>query len=172
MSRRPPRSTRTDTLFPYATLFRSPGPASGIGSRRPGDAGEGDSLVLQILGLRVGRLAIDVATLRLAVVDAPGLLGEPLAHIVEVALDMAADLGQAILHLRRDGAHPGIGIAAAGLADAGRHGRLDDRPVAAHGAEDLAGGRLGVVGRTILEPRLEHVARSEEHTSELQSQNR
>src|SRR3546814_18581068 len=25
---RPPRSTRTDTLFPYTTLFRSPGPAS------------------------------------------------------------------------------------------------------------------------------------------------
>src|SRR3546814_790564 len=24
--RRPPRSTRTDTLFPYTTLFRSPGP--------------------------------------------------------------------------------------------------------------------------------------------------
>src|SRR3546814_8460175 len=99
MIRRPPISTRTDTLLPYTALFRS-----------------------------------------LAVVDAPGLLGEPLAHIVEVALDMAADLGQAILHLRRDGAHPGIGIAAAGLGDAGRHGRLDDRPV-----------------------------RSEEHTSELQS---
>src|SRR3546814_974738 len=29
MIRRPPRSTRTDTLFPYTTLFRSPG------SRRP-----------------------------------------------------------------------------------------------------------------------------------------
>src|SRR3546814_3018375 len=27
MSRRPPRSTRTDTLFPYTTLFRSPGGA-------------------------------------------------------------------------------------------------------------------------------------------------
>src|SRR3546814_11962744 len=25
MMRRPPRSTRTDTLFPYTTLFRSPG---------------------------------------------------------------------------------------------------------------------------------------------------
>src|SRR3546814_10560359 len=33
MIRRPPRSTRTDTLFPYATLFRSCGAA-----RRP-DAG-------------------------------------------------------------------------------------------------------------------------------------
>src|SRR3546814_3387592 len=28
MIRRPPRSTRTDTLFPYTTLFRSPAPAS------------------------------------------------------------------------------------------------------------------------------------------------
>src|SRR3546814_15101106 len=28
MSRRPPRSTRTDTLFPYTTLFRSPGRVS------------------------------------------------------------------------------------------------------------------------------------------------
>src|SRR3546814_7695246 len=32
MIRRPPRSTRTDTLFPYTTLFRSVGPrlASGM----------------------------------------------------------------------------------------------------------------------------------------------
>src|SRR3546814_8329612 len=29
MLRRPPRSTRTDTLFPYTTLFRSAGLASG-----------------------------------------------------------------------------------------------------------------------------------------------
>src|SRR3546814_8312655 len=29
MIRRPPRSTRTDTLFPYTTLFRSPLPACG-----------------------------------------------------------------------------------------------------------------------------------------------
>src|SRR3546814_11170679 len=31
MIRRPPRSTRTDTLFPYTTLFRSP--VSGIGRK-------------------------------------------------------------------------------------------------------------------------------------------
>src|SRR3546814_5994346 len=41
MRRRPPRSTRTDTLFPYATLFRSAGIARGAGGtgqdRRPGD---------------------------------------------------------------------------------------------------------------------------------------
>src|SRR3546814_8616613 len=35
MIRRPPRSTRTDTLFPYTTLFRSPaGRASARRSRR------------------------------------------------------------------------------------------------------------------------------------------
>src|SRR3546814_3608636 len=28
MIRRPPRSTRTDTLFPYTTLFRSKGPTT------------------------------------------------------------------------------------------------------------------------------------------------
>src|SRR3546814_1256166 len=35
MIRRPPRSTRTDTLFPYTTLFRSPrrGPAHPQGER-------------------------------------------------------------------------------------------------------------------------------------------
>src|SRR3546814_18979292 len=30
MIRRPPRSTRTDTLFPYTTLFRSEGPPAHI----------------------------------------------------------------------------------------------------------------------------------------------
>src|SRR3546814_1474530 len=43
MIRRPPRATRTDTLFPYATLFRSLGAileadaarAGGIGVERP-----------------------------------------------------------------------------------------------------------------------------------------
>src|SRR3546814_14662314 len=34
MVRRPPRSTRTDTLFPYPTLFRSPG-RSGVSAGRP-----------------------------------------------------------------------------------------------------------------------------------------
>src|SRR3546814_2873202 len=40
MIRRPPRSTRTDTLFPYTTLFRSNGPADlrrGRVRRQPAD---------------------------------------------------------------------------------------------------------------------------------------
>src|SRR3546814_7358986 len=38
MIRRPPRSTRTDTLFPYTTLFRS---LSGGGARHAGRRGAG-----------------------------------------------------------------------------------------------------------------------------------
>src|SRR3546814_4850911 len=37
MIRRPPRSTRTDTLFPYTTLFRSLGRPQGVQS--PADQG-------------------------------------------------------------------------------------------------------------------------------------
>src|SRR3546814_5225589 len=41
MIRRPPRSTRTDTLFPYTTLFRSPSTFNALQRRarllRPGD---------------------------------------------------------------------------------------------------------------------------------------
>src|SRR3546814_14034987 len=35
MSRRPPRSTRTDTLFPYTTLFRSLSHAPGFRDKAP-----------------------------------------------------------------------------------------------------------------------------------------
>src|SRR3546814_12312476 len=49
MIRRPPRSTRTDTLFPYATLFRS--------------------------GSRVGGVPAGVVALALAVVEQLGELG-------------------------------------------------------------------------------------------------
>src|SRR3546814_12739873 len=41
MIRRPPRSTRTDTLFPYTTLFRS---KRASGALDPGDAGAGQGL--------------------------------------------------------------------------------------------------------------------------------
>src|SRR3546814_14272431 len=50
MLRRPPRSTRTDTLFPYTTLFRS----SGIG----GIFGGGDFDPPQLGGCRSGRSQI------------------------------------------------------------------------------------------------------------------
>src|SRR3546814_5421535 len=39
MIRRPPRSTRTDTLFPYTTLFRSPRRPDRRSGARPGRDG-------------------------------------------------------------------------------------------------------------------------------------
>src|SRR3546814_14507355 len=50
MIRRPPRSTRTDTLFPYTTLFRSYGPSE-------------DALSLE--HARVARLPIGATATRL-----------------------------------------------------------------------------------------------------------
>src|SRR3546814_4766905 len=57
MIRRPPRSTRTDTLFPYPTLFRSFEPGRACIRRRDGDieaitevlvAGDGDAEVRRV----------------------------------------------------------------------------------------------------------------------------
>src|SRR3546814_9803011 len=76
MRRRPPRSTRTDTLFPYTTLFRSAGPrarrereggpesaAASPGSRRrPAPAEPGRRTV----GMRVGSSARGYHALSLA----------------------------------------------------------------------------------------------------------
>src|SRR3546814_17381332 len=62
MIRRPPRSTRTDTLFPYTTLFRSIGgvgviedmnKAVGIGFKRTGD-------IVLAVGERAGHLGQSV----------------------------------------------------------------------------------------------------------------
>src|SRR3546814_20157972 len=44
MRRRPPRSTRTDTLFPYTTLFRSPDQA--IVGERFDDAGRDERVLV------------------------------------------------------------------------------------------------------------------------------
>src|SRR3546814_2340321 len=54
MIRRPPRSTRTDTLFPYTTLFRSPSVQRGAtdGAARQHDRWTGD------LRLRAGRAGL------------------------------------------------------------------------------------------------------------------
>src|SRR3546814_5322075 len=53
MIRRPPRSTRTDTLFPYTTLFRS-GFEHGNGVRQVGARSNTDTAHLR--GQRVGNV--------------------------------------------------------------------------------------------------------------------
>src|SRR3546814_11959558 len=58
MIRRPPRSTRTDTLFPYTTLFRSGGLAT-AGGIRPWRADFGE-----LSGIRSAHSVLDPARLR------------------------------------------------------------------------------------------------------------
>src|SRR3546814_4894803 len=68
MIRRPPRSTRTDTLFPYTTLFRStrliqrgsegddtPARTAAVGGLDAGNAGERGRLADRAAGVGAGR---------------------------------------------------------------------------------------------------------------------
>src|SRR3546814_4080042 len=65
MIRRPPRSTRTDTLFPYTTLFRSPVRSDerciadearrALGGRDPGETIEQQLVVLLVGGVLAGK---------------------------------------------------------------------------------------------------------------------
>src|SRR3546814_1383031 len=58
MHRRPPRSTRTDTLFPYTTLFRSVGDHRAAGAHRAVPLQDGrDSCHFR---LRVGRPCLPI----------------------------------------------------------------------------------------------------------------
>src|SRR3546814_16293665 len=70
MIRRPPRSTRTDTLFPYTTLFRSPPSCRGPGRRRIGEQADADVLGLENLLAVAFDPAVGDAEIQLAAVDA------------------------------------------------------------------------------------------------------
>src|SRR3546814_5164586 len=61
MSRHPPTSTRTDTRFPYTTLFRSLADAALFSCRRSLRSGCGHVLVILFDGARILALGIDVA---------------------------------------------------------------------------------------------------------------
>src|SRR3546814_3756331 len=112
MIRRPPRSTRTDTLFPYTTLFRSP--AQQVGA--PGGRGE-----------QPGQLAQD----RVA-----GMVAERVVDTLEV-IDIERQQGQwrAVApgprDLRLDGVLEMPAIPEAGQAVGSRQ-HFDDLPRGVH----------------------------------------
>src|SRR3546814_15526638 len=90
MIRRPPRSTRTDTLLPYTTLFRSSGDGEVIVDRYdPGDRG-GGALQVGAAGLVGHRSPQD----RGAVDEVDGGLGQvPRARRVrELVADLLGDI--------------------------------------------------------------------------------
>src|SRR3546814_8837661 len=57
MIRRPPRSTRTDTLFPYTTLFRSPAGRRAGNHRRQYVAAAIVDRIRQLAVHRIGQIA-------------------------------------------------------------------------------------------------------------------
>src|SRR3546814_8780752 len=114
MIRRPPRSIRTDTLFPYSTLFRSVAELLGQG-------------VLQLLLIVLLQARFHASDLRLEVDRFAGALGDP--GLATVLVNLVPN-PRRLLRLRVDVRH---------IRD--------------------------VKGRFLLDD----TARSEEHTSELQS---
>src|SRR3546814_7973322 len=172
MIRRPPRSTRTDTLFPYTTLFRSPGVLRGQILRR--QARHADRIGLG----RRQRLARHAALrhrLLHRLDDRPA--GAPVEHEEFAAL--------ARLDQRRD--HLSVAVGQVDEAGADRqveipHVVMDGLVMPAllprrdierdHrtriGLVERPPARAVIIGRGIAERHIDH-PRSEEHTSELQS---
>src|SRR3546814_19376076 len=96
MLRRPPRSTRNDTLFPYTTLFRSVRPARAVGvvidDRRitvHGEARQGHLQPFLVLALEhLARLAESVIALGLGTQRRPGeIIGR---GVGKIGADVAA----------------------------------------------------------------------------------
>src|SRR3546814_7700059 len=124
MIRRPPRSTRTDTLFPYTTLFRSLG--------RP-QVGRHDVAILRI----VGNLATDVP--ELLEVEVFGALGG--FHAERRVAARAATAGDVVALLGVFGQREERLEHTVGVVDQ----RLRDAVVADAGKTQLAVGRAEFV---------------------------
>src|SRR3546814_5218517 len=99
MIRRPPRSTRTDTLFPYTTLFRS-----------------ARALVLHRPELLPGNLVVVEA----AFVQRTLVAGRVAQRLVELELQ---DVGEEVARVRRVGRHVVLGARVEELLAARLHRR-------------------------------------------------
>src|SRR3546814_9661736 len=91
MIRRPPRSTRTDTLFPYTTLFRSATHSADIellpGTRMTDFIEESDRLLLERSGLN----SFDALwAVQLEAVDEPNIERGGWSSVFRLELDGAA----------------------------------------------------------------------------------
>src|SRR3546814_15106148 len=76
MIRRPPRSTRTDTLFPYTTLFRSNAPdvymdKIAVGGGLPDGVVDLDATVSENLSNLAKAKKVDIADLVACILDRP-----------------------------------------------------------------------------------------------------
>src|SRR3546814_17142998 len=96
MFRRPPRSTRTDTLFPYTTLFRSRGDLGGEGED---DVEIADRKQVGLAGLEPGACGGALAS---GAVPVPAtVVRDPPVAAVGTGLDVPAESGGAAMLDRR-----------------------------------------------------------------------
>src|SRR3546814_10554673 len=162
MIRRPPRSTPTDTLFPYTTLFRS--------------LGDPDiQPVLATLDSTLGELLLAAANGRLAEIDAPRFRDQASVTVVLASAgypessskgDVISGVEDAEAVEDVDVIHAGTAIAGGSLVTAG--GRvLAVRAVGTDVADARA--RAYRAAELISFDGMQRRSRSEEHTYELQS---
>src|SRR3546814_1744081 len=194
MIRRPPRSTRTDTLFPYTTLFRSAPNLTGdrvfgvMSHARITDFYEAESLAALAA-------EIDIAEVPVLVVGWGAALLEPLVAGRERCVLALVDMARWELQLRQRAGAPNWRSANSGEDNLRKYKRgffvewrvadrhkmdLFDRldfvvegnaiaPAEASAHRTAAGGIDGDAFRAALRAATKRPFRSEEHTSELQS---
>src|SRR3546814_6624104 len=95
MIRRPPRSTRTDTLFPYTPLFRSLLPRKG--EQLPRQAGSAIAVAFDLLDI-----VIIAVTWRMSHQHQIAMTDNGCQDVVEIVRDTASELSDG-LHLGRLG---------------------------------------------------------------------
>src|SRR3546814_9880557 len=115
MIRRPPRSTRTDTLFPYTTLFRSDGPPPPVDLAREKANGDlvrrliAEGKVTAVHDVSDGGLLIAVAEMALA-----GNIGATLEGVTDAFTAFGEDQARYIVT-----SHNPEAIEAAGIPEIG-----------------------------------------------------
>src|SRR3546814_2217865 len=124
MIRRPPRSTRTDTLFPYTTLFRSRRGQGARAATQTALAARGEAVIIGAVGLQPRDLDMD-AVRELGAREV-GALGDDVAKTA-VARDLPVDR-----EIRQR--HPAVT-----LHRFGGEARPDDEAVARRSASRAAG---------------------------------
>src|SRR3546814_2163466 len=154
MIRRPPRSTRTDTLFPYTTLFRARGAAA---RRRRKKSGSGRVPLPRAVALELLHHAGDL------VVRQHPWRAQGLRQIVLLGQGLHfARQPERALQVRAGGDHAVVGEQADAAAFQRRQRIRRELRGAVGGVGRDADGRAAGGGDHV-------VHRSEEHTSELQS---
>src|SRR3546814_13584588 len=115
MRRRPPRSTRTDTLFPYTTLFRSLAPGRSF-HRRHAPLRARPAILGRLPGLRERR---------------PVALGDVLVVEDEVEQEHAVDVGATQVEARPH--HADLVAPLQAVAAREEHGQIGSAPVRERG---------------------------------------